>query len=1856
MQQTPEIESFISRIAALPSGPGVSLDAALQPALDNEVELRKLFATDRQNTRLANPHVGLVDIFNAPDAIRTTRARVVEGKEDLNAQYVMPLAEENRRKEGEPCMVADLEEFKKNWSIFTEGSLSQLVDWNNVVAAGGSILACLSPLDEEDKTSKRAIRKYYHSNAYPTSDVDLFLWGMTPEQAEAKIKTIYEAVRDSVPWDVTCIRTKHTVSIHSQYPYRSVQIVLRLYQSPAEILAGFDIDAPCCAYDGDRVWANPRAIVAMMRQCNTVDVTRRSPSYEIRLAKYSQRAFEVYVPTLKRAEVDPTIFERSIARMEGLARLLVLEKLADDGMRTAFLQGRRNLRGRPDTNNGHYRRNKRKYKGDLKAETGMGIEMNDYDVASLHIPYGPGWDARRIDKLVYQTDLGMNSTFNPKNKGRRLHRHPAFFGTIDECLEDCCENCPQPIDDDEVALQKEEDEIYISGRIKFIEENPGRQSITGSFNPIDVGEWSDQVYIKPTQQLFTAIAAHNRATVQKLLQEGIEVNQRDFVGRTTLHVAIFAKAADIACDLIDGGARISARLADGRAPLHLAAQYDQVTVIKKLVEQNAKNIAEAKKNELDGEDDDEKMDTKDATGRPSSEDDWSSHDDEDVVMSDADADDEGSDEGNSDDDDANPGKPKKAGDPASSQEKAEDACEIPEEDDQPDIIDIDALDWDFGFSAVAYAVLYASLPTFNALVEAGADPKLPTKHTTFNLPLHPLTLTILREDEDEACKVAERLLQLPSVSSSTANDQMRTIFHSAVTAGRTKLVETMLRCDPHASAAINFPAVQYQNVTFPVVTAISKRHFGVLGVMLAYGAKLELAEEDVTNALDAATPEVKRQASSYGAVKNYLHLAYQPLEVSMRQGDDIAKLLIALGATTDFGLKRVLNPYSNVTERRTLKDWVDFAVLQLADKIAWKKAEANVAASMDTATGAKSEDEAKPAVKSGWQTFYEQYYDTLTVSEADAAKTAEEAKEKATQQRKEELQRLADLKAFLVEIQTTLTAHNAKTWKEVYPSVESEAVATTKSEDHKKMILQPSKVKVEEQYSYVYLTKSYQRQNVPQHLTERYDELYEACYAGDNDKIQRLCLPIEGQSAIVALGVPLPLNISVRMVDRSMSLYDQNGYTPLFAAISGRRWSTAKLILAIATAQYEPEDDSDQIEFKVDVDMDDDDGSDNDSCASDDSEITVERQQIKFVDIATRPSAVKSEVHPKKMLEGTNVRWCKPFSSTLVGPQQGYANPLRKAVVDNDLEAFVHIANLYQSLPQPLELGSDLLPVIMEQDQPDILDEYIRRTGAGVDVDGARKVAGLKEGEGELPVATNDENKMYLGLNVHGKKRMDLAKKNDPNATYDDGDSAVHPLVWQAALGKAKSIITYLASDRPLAAYKFYASTHSDAKAIWFRRMLGVKGSGKTESDLEKQLSLWLGWIISPLGESPLTAAILGNDVDIVKLLAKLQPNLIAQALQTKIKFVGVNPLTLAVRKQCDIKIIDYLLSRKVSATERTLNDGWNIYHQICELNNGDLLEHLLRKLPKDVNEVLLTQQSKTRLNTPLHVAVKKSAIRPVKILLEHNRSTLLVRDVDGQTPLHCSVKSSYTEITKQLLAASPPQAIYMENCVGITPLETAALAELRNRLHLYNTSPDNYYSGSEEIIPSSPDILGNPVSLYLANADKIVEMLDVLKDSQGKYKAKVMAAITKWATDREKKLQVLKKRDQKAKEEAEERKKKEEPPAKPVNPTDTADVRTVWTLLQEACKAHATSAEHRQLIHLFEVQQSVGATLASVRGEEAKEEYYANPSHNRYRSRRQMRRRHQVEGELEEEEDEDRKERRMSMVFPYLRNGADTH
>ena len=93
----------------------------------------------------------------------------------------------------------------------------------------------------------------------------------------------------------------------------------------------------------------------------------------------------------------------------------------DADTRQRYLIDRRKLRTRPDADI-DYSRRKKKLKGDLKANMDIGgIEMNDYDVQSLHIPYGPGWDARRIDKLVYQTVSGIHRA-NGKNSNSPSER------------------------------------------------------------------------------------------------------------------------------------------------------------------------------------------------------------------------------------------------------------------------------------------------------------------------------------------------------------------------------------------------------------------------------------------------------------------------------------------------------------------------------------------------------------------------------------------------------------------------------------------------------------------------------------------------------------------------------------------------------------------------------------------------------------------------------------------------------------------------------------------------------------------------------------------------------------------------------------------------------------------------------------------------------------------------------------------------------------------------------------------------------------------------------------------------------------------------------------------------------------------------------------------------------------------------------------------------------------------------------------------------------------------------------------------------------------------------------------------
>lgn len=329
------------------SHPDTPLAELLEPYKQYDAKLRELFAQEPDHPVLKDHHLNIVPVFDGHEQAVKVRARSLDSEtQEEKERYLMTLDPEERRISNSPAIVEDLRSFRHNFTLFCESSLVDL-DWNNVVAAGSSVVTCLLPVPEQHRESKRALRQYYHETIAPASDVDLFIYGLNEEQAVKKIIEIEKRIKDSILTETTTIRTKNAITIASQYPTRHIQIVLRIYKSISEILTGFDVDCSCAAYDGTQVWAAPRALTAYMTQINTIDLTRRSPSYESRLSKYSHRGFEVYWPLLERSRIDPTIFERNFGRTMGLARLLVLERLPTKSDREAYMDERRRERGRP---------------------------------------------------------------------------------------------------------------------------------------------------------------------------------------------------------------------------------------------------------------------------------------------------------------------------------------------------------------------------------------------------------------------------------------------------------------------------------------------------------------------------------------------------------------------------------------------------------------------------------------------------------------------------------------------------------------------------------------------------------------------------------------------------------------------------------------------------------------------------------------------------------------------------------------------------------------------------------------------------------------------------------------------------------------------------------------------------------------------------------------------------------------------------------------------------------------------------------------------------------------------------------------------------------------------------------------------------------------------------------------------------------------------------------------------------------------------------------------------------------------------------------------------------------------------
>lgn len=188
------------------------------------------------------------------------------------------------------------------WESMT-GGLFKGLDWANVCVAGGLILGALLTPDLQDGHAGNAAA--HKAEEWATSDIDVYIHGLGPEAANAKIAHIADVVRGNLPKDAPflLVRNSQTITLYSKFPTRRVQIVLKLVESPREVLLNFDLDICAVAFDGSDAWMLPRCARAL--ETGTVVFTMdlieghflgdRKASRDKRVFKYANKGFGIRI-------------------------------------------------------------------------------------------------------------------------------------------------------------------------------------------------------------------------------------------------------------------------------------------------------------------------------------------------------------------------------------------------------------------------------------------------------------------------------------------------------------------------------------------------------------------------------------------------------------------------------------------------------------------------------------------------------------------------------------------------------------------------------------------------------------------------------------------------------------------------------------------------------------------------------------------------------------------------------------------------------------------------------------------------------------------------------------------------------------------------------------------------------------------------------------------------------------------------------------------------------------------------------------------------------------------------------------------------------------------------------------------------------------------------------------------------------------------------------------------------------------------------------------------------------------------------------------------------------------------------
>jgi hypothetical protein len=218
-----------------------------------------------------------------------------------------------------------------------------------------------------------------------------------------------------------------------------------------------------------------------------------------------------------------------------------------------------------------------------------------------------------------------------------------------------------------------------------------------------------------------------------------------------------------------------------------------------------------------------------------------------------------------------------------------------------------------------------------------------------------------------------------------------------------------------------------------------------------------------------------------------------PAEVAVASHDDSIHSLVALGAQIDIPTQVAIANSWNNNGFLSLSDWCNVAVRNTQNILAPADVSKSLAPSDSCALPT-------PGGHDTWAAYVASLRKVLSYMKQDQSSESSSGSDL----------RLDEAKAFsryIEEVQSLLKASKAKSWNELFPeNLAGDSPGSNLLDDHPKAVTTATRP------GYRILAGKNGSALIAVHLLPLYDELFEACWIGDNQRIRELCLPSESST------------------------------------------------------------------------------------------------------------------------------------------------------------------------------------------------------------------------------------------------------------------------------------------------------------------------------------------------------------------------------------------------------------------------------------------------------------------------------------------------------------------------------------------------------------------------------------------------------------------------------------------------------------------------------------------------------------------------------------------------------------------------